>query len=146
MWEAGTHRERWKTPATSKSVPAISAWDHHTITQHQLKTLPLSCPFMLHFSAADADSISTHSKYFHYLGCSSSAESYKPIHMFKIQHLPEYILLLLLASLLIFLVNKYFGTEGVHVIEWITCIHITCALLLSSFSLSDMKLIIYTYT
>lgn len=69
MWEPGTQRERWKTRATSKSVPAISAQDHHTITQHQLKTLPFSCPFMLHFSAADADSVSAQSKYFHCLGC-----------------------------------------------------------------------------
>lgn len=70
-----TERERDEKPrATSKSVPAISARDHHTITQHQRKTLPFSCPFTPHFSAADADSIgSAPSRYFHRLGRLSGA-------------------------------------------------------------------------
>lgn len=49
----GRDTERWKTRATSKSVPAISGRDHHAITQHQLKTRPFSCPFLLHLSAAE---------------------------------------------------------------------------------------------
>lgn len=87
--ETATERERWKPRATSKSVPAIPAWDHHTITKDQLKTLPASCPFTLNFSAAEADGISALSKYSHCLRCSSFTWPYTLIHTFNImQHTP----------------------------------------------------------
>lgn len=88
-WERQRKRERWKSRATSKSVPAISARDHRTITQRRLKTLPLSCPFMLQFSAADAGSTSALSKYFHCPGCSSPAESNTPISTIQTQNAAE---------------------------------------------------------
>lgn len=124
-------RERWKTRATSKPVPAISGRDHHTITQHQLKTLPFSCPFMQHFSASDANSISAQSKYVHCLGCSSLAESYT---CFKyIILLNRWSFIIISASLLIFQLHKYFGTIEIHLPQHMQPMHIAIKPLFSEF-------------
>lgn len=50
MWEAGTGKDEGKSSTTSKSVPAISAWERHAVTRHQPKHWLWLSTFMPHFT------------------------------------------------------------------------------------------------
>lgn len=92
--------------------------DHRSRTRHQVKNTDFfSCPFMAHFSAAAADSVSAYCKYYHCLWMQQLSRVSALVCVLEIQQLSQTDSLLLLSQL-IFLFLIFGNNRDIHSLQF----------------------------